>query len=176
MKVILLLFALVILQPVFADQFIPINEDGPEIKTINVDVGETLIFGNDDSSGHTITSGNVHTGPDGQFDSGAIHPGDTWSIVFDKPKHYEWFDLIFPWINGVIIVGNAPPEEIPETSPQKHDPLLEKIELLEFENERLQDKVDELERTIKELEAIIHNLRLLAFEQMQVIHKWVVQR
>jgi len=67
-------------------------------------VGGEIIWKNDDTSSHTVTSGNIIDGPDGAFDSGLIKVGETFSFRFEKSGKYDYFCMIHPWANGSIIV------------------------------------------------------------------------
>lgn len=67
--------------------------------------GGEIIWKNDDSSSHTVTSGNVIDGPDGTFDSGLIKVGETFSFRFENSGEYDYFCMIHPWANGSIIVN-----------------------------------------------------------------------
>ncbi len=63
------------------------------------------LFGkNDDSSAHTVTSGDIVNGPDKKFDSGLILPGKTFSYKFEKIGNYYYFWMIHPWANASVIV------------------------------------------------------------------------
>jgi len=68
-------------------------------------VGGEIIWKNDDTSSHTVTSGNIIDGPDGTFDSGLIKVGETFSFKFEKSGKYDYFCMIHPWANGSIIVS-----------------------------------------------------------------------
>lgn len=68
-------------------------------------VGGEIIWKNDDSSAHTVTSGNILEGPDGIFDSGLIKPGETFSFKFEKTGKYSYFCMIHPWATGSITVS-----------------------------------------------------------------------
>ena len=55
-------------------------------------------------SAHTVTSGLVLTGPDGNFDSGLIRPGETFSNMFDESGTFRYFCMIHPWAEGSVTV------------------------------------------------------------------------
>ena len=60
---------------------------------------------NDDSSSHTVTSGNIIEGPDKIFDSGLIKAGETFSFKFEKAGTYNYFCMIHPWANASVTVN-----------------------------------------------------------------------
>jgi plastocyanin len=85
-----------------------------------IQVNQTVTWVNQDTEGHTITSGkaggregliqNNMGQPSGLFDSGTIPPGKTWSYTFTKPGQYEYFCTIHPWMDGYIIVNENQPD------------------------------------------------------------------
>lgn len=58
--------------------------------------GGEIIWKNDDSSAHTVTSGDIINGPDGKFDSGLIMVGETFSHQFKQSGKYPYFCMIHP--------------------------------------------------------------------------------
>ena len=67
--------------------------------------GGEIIWRNDDSSSHTVTSGNIIEGPDEIFDSGLIKAGETFSFKFEKVGHYDYFCMIHPWADASVTVN-----------------------------------------------------------------------
>jgi plastocyanin len=67
-------------------------------------VGGEVIWKNDDASAHTVTSGIALTGPDGNFDSGLIKAGETFSHRFEKSGEFRYFCMIHPWAEGSVTV------------------------------------------------------------------------
>lgn len=73
--------------------------------TVTVGIGGKIVWTNDDVGAHTVTSGVLaKSGPDGTFDSGMFAPGAEFSHVFEKAGEYPYFDLVHPWMQGVVIV------------------------------------------------------------------------
>lgn len=66
--------------------------------------GGEVIWKNDDTAAHTVTSGNILEGPDGLFDSGLIKQNETFSYKFDEAGEYAYFCMIHPWANASITV------------------------------------------------------------------------
>ena len=73
-------------------------------KDVTIFVGGEIIWRNDDSASHTVTSGTMLTGPDGNFDSGLILPEETFSTMFNESGDYPYFCMIHPWADGSVIV------------------------------------------------------------------------
>ena len=66
---------------------------------IEVRVGDTVTWINDDSSPHTVTSSN-----DSTFDSDVLRKGETFSFTFDKEGEYPYFCTLHPSMVGTVIV------------------------------------------------------------------------
>jgi plastocyanin len=68
---------------------------------IEVPVGTTVTWTNDDSTRHTVTSGADDT-DDGVFDSGNLEAGETFSFTFDEAGEFAYFCDIHPTMTGVV--------------------------------------------------------------------------
>jgi plastocyanin len=71
----------------------------------SVKVGTTVIWTNQDSASHTVTSGDPSAGPSGTFDSGLIKPGNTFKHTFTETGTTSYFCTVHPWMTGKIIAG-----------------------------------------------------------------------
>ena len=73
---------------------------------ISIDTGGEVIWNNDDSAAHTVTSGTPENGPDGSFDSGLFSAGSTFSVKFEgfEAGNYPYFCMVHPWMTGTIVV------------------------------------------------------------------------
>jgi len=78
---------------------------------IMVNVGQTVLWTNDDFSFHTVTSGEVgDTNPDRIFDSGLAGPtalastGKTYEYTFEVAGEYPYFCILHPGMVGKVIV------------------------------------------------------------------------
>ncbi|MCI2430458.1 CHRD domain-containing protein [Candidatus Acetothermia bacterium] len=72
--------------------------------TVNITVGVTVTWVNEDSVPHTATS------RDGIFDSPTLNRGQRFSYKFDKPGTYGYFCKLHPMMTGqVIVAGQAGP-------------------------------------------------------------------
>jgi len=78
---------------------------------ISIGVGETVMWSNDDTAAHTVTSGSAADGPDGNFDSSLFMAGAEFSHTFDTEGTYPYFCMVHPWMAGTVIVGEAMAEE-----------------------------------------------------------------
>ena len=67
--------------------------------------GGEVIWTNNDSVMHTVTSGNARDGPNGLFDSQLIEPFESYSLDFGISGEYEYFCMVHPWMRGTVIVS-----------------------------------------------------------------------
>jgi plastocyanin len=72
--------------------------------TVEIGVGGTVTWTNDDTAAHTVTSGTVDSGPDGTFDSSIFMAGKTFEHTFDEAGEYDYFCVVHPWMTGKVIV------------------------------------------------------------------------
>jgi len=84
---------------------------------IIVNVGDTVKWENKDSAEHTITSGSAADGPDGNFDSSTFRAGYSFSHTFRTSGEYPYFDLVHPWMAGVVFVKETSGSGIIDTVP-----------------------------------------------------------
>ncbi|MFB3096908.1 MAG: PEFG-CTERM sorting domain-containing protein [Nitrosopumilaceae archaeon] len=78
---------------------------------INIAVGETVTWTNDDTAAHTVSSGSPADGPDQIFDSSLFMAGTSFSHTFDTEGTFDYFCMVHPWMQGTVIVGAAMAEE-----------------------------------------------------------------
>lgn len=69
---------------------------------VEVKVGETVTWINDDSGRHTVTSKD-----DGVFDSGMMGKGQSFSYTFDKAGEYPYFCEPHPNMVGTVVVTES---------------------------------------------------------------------
>lgn len=69
---------------------------GPEV--IVVQAGTTVRFANEDTEAHTITH------DDGEFQTGAIPPGESLGLPFPEPGTYTYHCEIHPAMTGTVVV------------------------------------------------------------------------
>jgi len=106
---------------------IPYGASNPELNTpaevwydpsvLSVNIGDTVTWINNDTEGHTVTSGkssgrfgwmNKDFGtPDGIFSSGRFMPKESWSHTFEKSGSFSYYCTIHPWMEGIISVKES---------------------------------------------------------------------
>jgi plastocyanin len=71
---------------------------------LTVSVGTTVVWTNNDNTGHTVTEGNPsgNTPPNG-FDSGILAPGKTFTHNFDTAGTTQYYCTLHPTMLGEII-------------------------------------------------------------------------
>jgi plastocyanin len=83
-----------------------LTTDAFQPNPIQVSVGSTVTWTNDDSQPHTATSGQDAT-PDGRFDSSIMAPGATFEHTFTEAGEYPYFCLLHPNQVGTVTVTAA---------------------------------------------------------------------
>ena len=82
---------------------------------VTIQIGDTVVFANNDSVAHTATAN------DGSFDTGTIQPGESASVTFTTAGTFSYFCQIHPSMSGSVTVqaveGGNPddPTELPDT-------------------------------------------------------------
>jgi len=74
-------------------------------QALQIPVGTTVLWINEDSAMHTITSGNSQEGPNGLFDSDLIGGGDSFEFTFASPGKEDYYCIVHPWMVGSVEVG-----------------------------------------------------------------------
>jgi plastocyanin len=78
----------------------------PEV--VETTVGSMVVWTNDDTTLHTVTSGVVEGStpvPDGVFDSSFMRAGAEFRWVFDEPSEYDYYCTLHPYMTGKVIVN-----------------------------------------------------------------------
>lgn len=79
------------------------------IDLLEIEPGTTVVWTNQDSVSHNITSGvqsfgfNKPNTPDGYMASGEIPPGESFSFTIDRLGFIRFFDTDYVWMDGTII-------------------------------------------------------------------------
>ena len=66
--------------------------------TITVPVGGSVVWTNNDTQQHTATSA-------GNFDAGAIQPGNTATVEFETAGTFTYICSFHPFMTGTVVVG-----------------------------------------------------------------------
>ncbi len=73
--------------------------------TVSISIGSTVVWMNDDTAAHTVTSGSPTTGPDGVFDSSLVMVGASFEVTFDDAGNIDYFCMVHPWMTGTVNVS-----------------------------------------------------------------------
>jgi len=74
-------------------------------ETLHISIGTTVLWLNEDSTMHTVTSGNSQEGPNGVFDSDLVSAGDSFEFTFTSQGKEEYYCIVHPWMTGSVEVG-----------------------------------------------------------------------
>ncbi|MDQ3727778.1 MAG: plastocyanin/azurin family copper-binding protein, partial [Thermoproteota archaeon] len=81
-----------------------LTTDAYQPNPVQVSVGSTVTWTNNDSQPHTATSGENAT-PDGRFDSGIMAPAATFDHTFTEAGEFPYFCLLHPNMVGTVSVS-----------------------------------------------------------------------
>jgi len=70
----------------------------PDVIHVKIGVNNTVMWTNNDGTVHTVTS------TTGQFDSGFLNPGQSWTYTFTKDGTYQYHCTLHGWMTGAVIV------------------------------------------------------------------------
>ena len=87
--------------------------------TVTIDVGGEVVWENNDTAAHTITSGTAVDGPDGHWDSSLVMAGSTFSHMFDEAGTFDYFCMVHPWMAGSVVVSAEEMEHTEEMEGMK---------------------------------------------------------
>jgi plastocyanin len=96
--------------------------------SLQVNVGDTVTWTNEDTAAHTVTSGTPVDGPSGLFDSGLIVAGSTFDFTFNETGTYPYFCIVHPWMKGEIKVSEFKETEVfgeEISEPPMEEPVVE---------------------------------------------------
>lgn len=74
---------------------------------VNISVGDTVTWINQDNRTHTVTTGTSNYGPQGIFDSGVIKPGQSFTQFFGSVGKYNYYDKTDMWPSGLVVVSKG---------------------------------------------------------------------
>ncbi len=73
--------------------------------SVSINVGDTVVWSNDDSAAHTVTSGSAVDGPSLVFDSSLLIAGGTFEHTFDSSGTEDYYCMVHPWMVGDVKVS-----------------------------------------------------------------------
>src|SRR5215210_8237343 len=71
---------------------------------VNIAVGTTVTWINNDATLHTAVSGTPDSGPSGEFDSSYLAKGKTFLHKFDTAGTFDYYCTLHPFMIGQIVV------------------------------------------------------------------------
>ena len=78
----------------------------PDNVTVVQGVNNTVIWTNNDAVGHFVTFSTVPSGAK-VSSSDLIGPNETFTQAFTVPGTYHYYDTLYPWMKGTIVVKTA---------------------------------------------------------------------
>jgi len=124
----------------------------PQVATIAA--GGVIKFVNNDQSKHSFTAGTPASYMGDIFDSGLLEPGQSYTTPELEVGEYPYFDMIHPWMTGLIVVEEIHSEAAEETHTEEAVEETHTEEAVEEthteEAEETHDDLSNLEETMQE--------------------------
>ena len=124
----------------------------PPVATIAA--GGVIKFVNNDQSKHSFTAGTPASYMGDIFDSGLLEPGQSYTTPELEVGEYPYFDMIHPWMTGLIVVEEIHSEAAEETHTEEAVEETHTEEAVEEthteEAEETHDDLSNLEETMQE--------------------------
>ena len=73
--------------------------------SVSIMKDDTVVWSNDDTAAHTVTSGSPADGPSGMFDSSLLIGGKSFEHTFDSSGSVDYFCMVHPWMTGSVQVS-----------------------------------------------------------------------
>src|SRR3970282_1005532 len=73
--------------------------------SVSIMKGDTVVWSNDDTAAHTVTSGSPADGPSGMFDRSLLIGGKSFEHTFDSSGSVDYFCMVHPWMTGRVQVS-----------------------------------------------------------------------
>ncbi len=96
--------------------------------SLQANLGDTVLWSNQDTAAHTVTSGSAVDGPSGVFDSGLFMAGNTFEFTFNEAGTFPYFCIVHPWMAGEVIVSEFKETEVfvdDNSEPTMDEPVVE---------------------------------------------------
>jgi len=75
-----------------------------------ISIGDSVIWENDDSAAHTVTSGSPSFGTSDIFDSSLFMSGESFRVEFSEAGTFDYFCMVHPWMVGTVLVSSTSSE------------------------------------------------------------------
>ena len=72
--------------------------------SINISIGDTVIWNNPDKVLHTVTDGTPQEGGGELFNS-LLAVDETFEFTFDVVGTVDYYCVVHPWMTGIVVVG-----------------------------------------------------------------------
>ena len=118
---------------------------------LEIHVGDTIQWDNQDSASHTVTSGSMSAGVTGVFDSSLFMPGELFEHTFDEAGTFDYFCMVHPWMTGKIIVNEVQADTSVEMVEDLEPEVTEEVEVVE---DVIEEPVEIIEEPVIEVEEI----------------------
>ena len=132
---------------------------------VTIDVGGEVTWENNDTAAHTITSGTPTGGPDGHFDSSLVMAGSTFSHTFDEAGSFDYFCMVHPWMQGMVMVTD---EEMAQDEEMGHGDMKEMGHSDDHAAKGVEDISDQFTASVTS--GVIHHIGANSDDDTLIVH------
>ena len=132
---------------------------------VTIDVGGEVTWENNDTAAHTITSGTPTGGPDGHFDSSLVMAGSTFSHEFDEAGSFDYFCMVHPWMQGMVMVTD---EEMAQDEEMVHGDMKEMGHSDDHAAKGVEDISDQFTASVTS--GVIHHIGANSDDDTLIVH------
>ena len=132
---------------------------------VTIDVGGEVTWENNDTAAHTITSGTPTGGPDGHFDSSLVMAGSTFSHTFDEAGSFDYFCMVHPWMQGMVMVTD---EEMAQDEEMGHGDMKEMGHSDDHAAKGVEDISDQFTASVTS--GVIHHIGANSDDNTLIVH------
>jgi len=136
---------------------------------VTIDIGGEVIWENNDTAAHTITSGTPTEGPSGVFDSSLVMAGSSFSHEFEDAGTFDYFCMVHPWMQGTVMVSA---EEEHSDEHADMEGMGDEMEGMEHSDEHAASGVEDLsdQFTTTATSGVIHHIAGNSDDATLVVH------
>ena len=145
-----------------------------------IEVRESVIWSNDDTAAHTVTSGTPGKNLGRHFDSSLFMTGSEFEVEFREEGVFPYFCMVHPWMTGTVTVGvssyfepiqqEEPPVVVGDS--EEIQRLKDEIRNLKLDNKELRIEIDSLNDEIKSLKDQIIAMTSEFVDAIAQLNQW----
>jgi len=132
---------------------------------VTIDVGGEVMWNNIDGFAHTVSAGTPAEGLSDDFDSGLVAPGAMFSHEFTEAGTYDYFCMVHPWMQGMVMVTD---EEMAQDEEMVHGDMKEMGHSDDHAAKGVEDISDQFTASVTS--GVIHHIGANSDDDTLIVH------